>query len=151
LCRLGFPFPEFSNFKYNENKDDIEWTVEGKANTPRFPIEGMITRKLLGADGSTIGIEISTPGLKGQSGGPLFDYEGIVYGMQSSTHHLHLGFDMKNIKVKEGSKTNKVSDHPFLHLGNCIHVDVIKGFLKENNIKFYEDNNTRNVIQPNTI
>lgn len=41
LCRLGFPFPEFSNFRYNEEKDDIEWTDEGKKDTPRFPIEGM--------------------------------------------------------------------------------------------------------------
>src|SRR6187431_2451982 len=29
LCRLGFPFPEFTNFRYNEAIDDIEWTSEG--------------------------------------------------------------------------------------------------------------------------
>ena len=139
LCRLGFPFPEFSNFKYNESNDDIEWTGEGKKETPRFPIEGMITRMLLGADGTTKGIEISTPGLRGQSGCPLFDHEGVVYGMQSSTHHLHLGFDIKDKEIREGSKLKKVSNHPFLHLGNCVHVDIIKSFLKEKGIKFYEN------------
>lgn len=139
LCRLGFPFPEFMNFKYNEENDDIEWTKDGKNDSPRFPIEGMITRGLLNADGNKIGIEMSTPGLRGQSGGPLFDENGIIYGMQSSTHHLHLGFDIKDKEIREGSKLKKVSNHPFLHLGNCVHADIIKSFLKEKEIKFYEN------------
>src|SRR6185503_9488786 len=46
LCRLGFPFPEFTNFKYNEANDDIEWTTTGVQTSPRFPIEGMVTRFL---------------------------------------------------------------------------------------------------------
>jgi len=139
LCRIGFPFPEFSNFKYDESNDDIRWMDEGKKETPIFPIEGMVTRMLLGVDNIAIkGVEISTPGLRGQSGCPLFDYEGIVYGMQSSTHHLHLGFDIKDKEIREGSRIKKVSNHPFLHLGNCVHLDVIKGFLRQHNIKFYE-------------
>lgn len=138
LCRLGFPFPEFSNFEYSEEKDDIEWIEQGQKNTPRFPIEGMITRKVMGVTGAPNGIEMSTPGLRGQSGGPLFDQNGIVYGMQSSTHHLHLGFDIKEKEIRDGGRVKKVSNHPFLHLGNCVHVDIIKNFLKEKNIKFYE-------------
>jgi hypothetical protein len=138
LCRLGFPFPEFSNFEYSEEKDDIEWIEQGQKNTPRFPIEGMITRKVMGATGVPNGIEMSTPGLRGQSGGPLFDQNGIVYGMQSSTHHLHLGFDIKDKEIRDGGRIKKVSNHPFLHLGNCVHVDIIKNFLKEKNVKFYE-------------
>jgi hypothetical protein len=138
LCRLGFPFPEFNNFKYNAENDDIEWTKDGRQATPRFPIEGMVTRHMLDDKGSVSGIEMSMPGLKGQSGGPLFDSDGIVYGMQSSTHHLHLGFDMKDFEIKEGNKIKKISNYPFMHLGGCIHVDVIKSFLKEKNVKFYE-------------
>lgn len=138
LCRIGYPFPEFSNYEYDSETEDISWTKEGKPTTPRFPIDGMITRKLKDKDG-IIGIEISTPGLRGQSGGPLFDNKGIVYGMQTSTHHLHLGFDIKDKEILEGSKKTKVSNHPFLHLGNCIHVGIIKSFLKEKNIKFYEE------------
>lgn len=87
LCRLGYPFPEFNNFRYNEATDDIEWTNDGISATPRFPIDGIITRHI--GDGQQIvGIELSTPGLRGQSGGPLFDTEGLVYGMQSATNHL---------------------------------------------------------------
>ena len=88
LCRLGYPFPEFSNFKYNYKTDDLEWTKEGNQLSPTFPIDGIITR-MLAPNGKITGIEMSSPGLRGQSGGPLFDHEGVIYGMQSSTKHLH--------------------------------------------------------------
>jgi len=138
LCRLGFPFPEFNNFTFNTANDDIEWTNEGISHSPQFPIEGMVTR-FLAEQNLMYGIELSTPGLRGQSGGPLFDDKGIVYGMQFSTKHLHLGFDLidKEIMVNNGIK--KISDYSFLHLGQCIHVDTIKSFLKEHNVEFYEE------------
>ncbi len=137
LCRLGFPFPEFSNFNYNEPNDDIEWTSTGVQATPRFPIEGMVTR-FLANEKRMYGIEMSTPGLRGQSGGPLFDEEGIVYGMQFSTKHLHLGFDLEEKEILFQNKPKKVTDYSFLHLGQCIHADVIKEFLREKDVKFYE-------------
>ncbi len=139
LCRLGFPFPEFSNFKINELTNDIEWTNEGKNISPSFPIEGMITR-FLGDDANGIfGIEMSTPGLRGQSGGPLFDENGIVYGMQSSTKHLHLGFDLEDKEIIINNQTKKISDYSFIHLGQCIHADIIKAFLKHHHVSFYEE------------
>lgn len=138
LCRLGFPFPEFTNFKYNEQTDDIEWSEDGVINSPRFPLEGMITRHL--ADqGKIFGIELSTPGLRGQSGGPLFDENGFVYGMQFSTKHLHLGFDLVDTDVMINGKVKKISDYSFIHLGQCLHVEIIKEFLKEKSVKFYEE------------
>lgn len=138
LCRLGFPFPEFSNFSYNAETDDMNWTNTGISTSPRFPIEGMVTRFLAENQG-LYGIEMSTPGLRGQSGGPLFDKDSKIYGMQYSTKHLHLGFDMidKEIMLPTGMK--KVNDYSFLHLGQCIHADAIKSFLKEHNVKYYEE------------
>lgn len=137
LCRLGYPFPEFTNYKYNQDVDDIEWTNEGQTGTPRFPIEGMVTRHLLN-ESELFGLEISTPGLRGQSGGPLFDKEGLICGMQFQTNALHLGFDMKNFEYNSNGDTIKVNNQPFLHVGHCIHVDIIKEFLKTNNVKYYE-------------
>ncbi len=103
LCRYGFPFPEFNNFQYDPVKDDIEYITTGAVGTPAFPIDGIITRHL--GDGNQIfGIEMSTPGLKGQSGGPLFDTNGFVYGMQYATNHLHLGFDMTNREIMNEGK-----------------------------------------------
>ena len=137
LCRLGFPFPEFSNFSYQDASESITWTSD-PVRTVRFPIEGMVTRHLAEADGSIMGIEISTPGLRGQSGGPLFDTNGIVYGMQSRTNHLHLGFDMKNSELVSEGKKLRVTNQPFLHVGACVHVDRIKEFLRQHSINFFE-------------
>lgn len=138
LCRLGFPFPEFTNYRYNEMTDDIEWTKEGLIASPIFPLDGMVTRFLGDAKGMH-GIELSTPGLRGQSGGPLFNTNGTVYGMQFSTKHLHLGFDMEEKEMLINNKTKKVTDYSFLHLGQCVHVNVIKNFLREKKVTFYEE------------
>ena len=110
LCRLGFPFPEFSNYQYNEVLDDIAWT-DGNRNAPRFPLDGMLTR-LIGVNGRIAGFELSTPGYVGMIGGPVFDASGLVYGMYTG--------DSK------------------LKLGQCIHMDAIKEFLKKEDIPFDE-------------
>lgn len=138
LCRLGFPFPEFTNFTYNNTTDDLEWTQQGVMTSPRFPFEGMVTRFLADEQHSLYGIEMSTPGLRGQSGGPLFDTNGVIYGMQFSTKHLHLGFDLIDKDILVNNTMRKVTDYPFIHLGQCIHVNVIKSFLAEHSIKFSE-------------
>jgi len=138
LCRLGYPFPEFTNYHLNKNTNDIEWTKEGRVNTPSFPIDGIITRHIGGENNGVTGIEMSTPGLRGQSGGPLFDSNGIIYGLQSATRHLHLGFDQVNREVITDGHRKRVSNYPFLNVGQCVHVDVIKSFLREKKIDFYE-------------
>lgn len=137
LCRLGFPFPEFTNFIYNDTNDDIEWTNEGIKSSPRFPIDGMVTR-FLAEKQKVYGIEMSTPGLRGQSGGPLFDSDGIIYGMQFATKHLHLGFDIIDKEILLNNKLQRVSDYSFLHLGQCIHADIIKEFLATHHVNYYE-------------
>ena len=139
LCRLGFPFPEFNNFTFNSVTDDIEWTNTGVNVSPRFPLEGMVTRFLADQPHGMYGIEMSTPGLRGQSGGPLFDANGTVYGMQFSTKHLHLGFDLVDKEIMINNIIKKVTDYSFIHLGQCIHVDAIKSFLAEHAIEFYEE------------
>lgn len=135
LCRLGFPFPEFSNYRYDQQTDRIEWTQHGQHQSPMFPIEGMITRFLTDANGIH-GIEMSTPGLRGQSGGPLFDERGMVLGMQYETKHLHLGFDIENKEISVNGQRKMVSDYSFIHLGHCIHVSVLKAFMREHGVRF---------------
>ena len=139
LCRLGFPFPEFSDFRYDAQTDSIEWDASaGSSNTPRFPIEGMFTRHLAGKDGKVFGIEMSTPGLRGQSGGPLFTKDGLVCGMQSATKHLHLGFDMVGEKMMLRGKEQTINNQPFLHVGHCISAEKIKDFLSRQGVEFFE-------------
>lgn len=137
LCRLGYPFPEFTNFRYNPSDDDIEWTATGRITSPRFPTDGIVTR-LISENNAITGIEMSTPGLRGQSGGPLFDTKGLIYGMQSATRHLHMGFDIEDREVLVNGRKSRVSNYPFLNVGQCVHVDVIKAFLRDRGVKFYE-------------
>ena len=136
LCRLGFPFPEFTNFEYDAAVDQIRWTNTGRTESPQFPIEGMVTRHLGGPAGLT-GFELSTPGLKGQSGGPAFDTSGLVWGMQAATKHLDLDFDVDMDVLRNGRK-RRVQDSAFLHVGRCIHVDVLKRFMQDNGVAFQE-------------
>ena len=137
LCRLGYPFPEFTNYTYNRETDAIEWSDFGISESPRFPIEGMVTRFVKDEE-RNFGIELSTPGLKGQSGGPLFDENGIIYGMQYQTIFEYLGFDVVDKTELINNRKKKISNYPYIHLGRCIHVDVIKDFLREHNVKFNE-------------
>ncbi len=137
LCRLGFPFPEFTNFAYDKGRDAIEWTGTGRQDTPQFPLEGMLTRYLADESGKVVGFEMSTPGLRGQSGGPVFDAQGRVWGMQAATNHLDLDFDV-NQEVWRSGQTKKVNDSAFLHVGHCIHVDAMKAFMRAHGVGFWE-------------
>lgn len=137
LCRLGFPFAEFDNFAYDEKNETIIWTDTGRRDTPRFPIEGMVTRHVRDVSGNVSGFEMSTPGLRGQSGGPAFDQEGKVWGMQSQTGHLDLNFDVDQEVVRNGLP-KRVHDSAFLHVGLCVHVDILKSFMRDNKVHFDE-------------
>ena len=137
LCRLGFPFPEFTNFTYNSDTDSISWTDTGRTDSPQFPLEGMITRRLVDDAKKIIGFELSTPGLRGQSGGPAFDVDGKIWGMQSQTKHLDLDFDV-DLKVLRKGKERHIAESAILHVGHCVHVDVLKEFMRENKVTFQE-------------
>lgn len=136
MCRLGFPFPEFTNFAYDATTDHIHWTSVGRSGSPQFPMEGMVTRHLSGP-GGIVGFELSTPGLKGQSGGPAFDSSGHVWGMQAATSHLDLDFDIDMDVLRNGQKRH-VKESAFLHVGHCIHLDVLKQFMRLNGVAFQE-------------
>ncbi|MDH3217665.1 MAG: hypothetical protein OEN01_15560 [Candidatus Krumholzibacteria bacterium] len=77
------------------------------------------------------------PGLRGQSDGPAFDVEGRVWGIRSRTKHLDLNFDVTVEVLRKGAK-KQVRDHAFLHVGHCMHVDVLKDFMREHRVVFDE-------------
>lgn len=110
LCKLGYPLNEVKP-TWNEAEQKFELAV---AQYPLFPIEGMFTRVLfVSPDGKTIDpalfmVETSTPGLRGQSGGPTFDSQGTIWALQVQTGSYPLGFNLKG--------------HPeqFLHTGHGV-------------------------------
>jgi len=137
LVRSGFAFPEFNNFKIDIVTDKLIFTNTGNQNTPLFTNEGMVTR-LVSNEKEIKGIELSTPGIKGTSGGPLYDEKGIIYGIQSLSKHYHLGFDIVDQNTLINGEYKSISNYPFISLGECISINIIKDFLNKNNIKYYE-------------
>ena len=135
LCKLGYAFPEYSYFEYSKKDNNIILKKEMTSHFPLFPMDSIMTRLIADEKGVISMFETSTPGLRGQSGGPVFSPEGVVYGIQSMTRHLDLNFDVNTI-VKRGVSKKKVTYTPFINLGVAISSVKIIEFLKENNIEF---------------
>lgn len=134
LCKLGYPFHNIEA-TFNESNDSFQ-LAPSTFPLPRFPIEGIYTRNAI-AGMSKDGkyeikfLETSSPGLRGQSGGPIFDINGTVWAIQSRTFHLPLGFSPK---VNKNGR--EVEEHQFLNVGVGIHPELIISFLNDNGIKF---------------
>jgi len=134
LCKLGYPFHQ-ATATYNDSTNTFEF-APGSIPVPIFPIEGILTRFKL--EGKTTDgkfekkfIETSSPGLRGQSGGPIFDINATIWGIQSKTDHLPLGFSPK---IKKGGK--EVEENQFINVGLGVHPDNIIKVLTECGIKF---------------
>jgi hypothetical protein len=118
LLKIGYPFatvqssfdPSTNLFKFNT--DDL---------VP-FPVDGILTRAAtvtnshIGGDGAFL--MTSTPGLKGQSGGPTVDVDGTIWAVQSQTLTLDLDFIGSNGGVRQ-----------FLNVGLGCHPAAIEALL----------------------
>lgn len=135
VCKLGYAFPEYSYFEYSKKKECIVLKNELISSFPLFPMDGIVTRNIMDENGKLSMFETSTPGIRGQSGGPVFSPEGLIYGLQAMTRHIDLNFDV-NTKVKRGISSKNVTYTPFINLGICISSTEIIKFLDENNIKY---------------
>lgn len=134
LCRLGFPLYELEA-TFNQEKNQFV-LAPNALPVPRFPIEGIFTRHISmgkSKDGKyeIKFLETSSPGLRGQSGGSIFDTKGTLWGIQSKTIHFPLGFSPK---VKKDGR--EVEENQFLNVGWGVHPEVLVAFLKDNDIKF---------------
>ena len=137
LCKLGYPFYDvratFNSSNQSFNFDSSIFPI------PTFPMDGMMTRNVLtgkSPDGlyEYKWIETSSPGLRGQSGGPTFDKEGKLWAIQSKTMHLPLGFSPK--LVIDGKE---VVENQFLNVGHGVHVETIIKFLNFYKVKYQLD------------
>ena len=105
LCKLGYPFHKKIEATFDETTNMFKF-ARGTLPLPLFPIEGIYTRNVTtgkSKDGKydIKFLETSSPGLRGQSGGPIFDVKGTVWAVQSKTAHFPLGFSPK---VKQKGK-----------------------------------------------
>ena len=107
LCKIGFPFNAISPTWNNATKGFDLPIGDG---LPLYPIEGILARHVI-IDPSSIPppaptwplrfIETSSPGLRGQSGGPSFDIDGTVWAIQVKTISYALGFDIPQAKGEQ--------------------------------------------------
>ena len=128
LCKYGYPFHSVT-----PTWDDTAGKFDVGANPiPMFPIEGIFTRlvNIIPSSGTSPYplqyVETSSPGLRGQSGGPTFDVHGAVWGIQSQTHHFPLGFNPPVPGAKNGE-----TEHQFLNVGWGVHSATVIGVLQE--------------------
>lgn len=134
LCKFGFPFVEVkATFNTTTNQFELPTNL---LPLPIFPIEGIYTRNLL--NGKTqdqtmdiMYLETSSPGLKGQSGGPICDTEGNIYAIQSQNITLPLGFK-GTVEVNK----KKVEENQFLNVGIGVHPKTLVDLLNKHSIKF---------------
>ena len=138
LCRLGFPFHQIKP-AFDEEKNAFV-LPPGAVPLPLFPLEGIFTRVVIApmpGEESTQGehgkfIETSSPGLAGQSGGPIVDTDGQVWGLQSHTRHHSLGFNPTAPTRRKG-ETQK--EHQFLNVGLGVHAELILNFLQRQGVE----------------
>ena len=135
LCRLGFPFHEIKP-TFDDEKNAFV-LPEGAVPLPLFPVEGIFTRVVIATmPGETNErgkfIETSSPGLAGQSGGPIVDTDGVVWALQSHTRHHSLGFSPSVPSRRKGSEQK---EHQFLNVGLGVHTELILSFLKHQGVE----------------
>ena len=135
VCKLGFPFNSINSELVKTDGREFFRFLNNPFPMALFPIDGITTRTLKGEktkDGfDNLFIETSSPGLRGQSGGPIFDTNGVIWGIQSHTAHLPLGFSPK---INRNGK--EVEENQFINLGVGVHPVTISQFLEKNGIKY---------------
>lgn len=134
LCKLGYPFQKVDGCL--DESGGAFRLATGPHPIAGFPTEGIYTRTLSAgksADGryEIKFLETSSPGLVGQSGGPLFDSRGTLWGVQSRT-------DMHSFRVRTRTPgKDRTHDEVFsLSLGVAIHPELLVNYLADNGIPF---------------
>lgn len=137
LCRMGFPFHGVVPI-WDQANAAFQLPV-GAVPLPLFPIEGIFTRtaEIVLAAGPGLPavahpfplrmVETSSPGIPGQSGGPIFDTDGVVWAIQSSTTSFPLELN--------------TPEKQYLNVGLGIHPDTIFGFLDDCKVKYQKSAN----------
>jgi hypothetical protein len=127
LCKLGYPFHSISP-TFDQVQQRFELPTDALP-VPQFPIEGIFTRiaKVVVPNAPDPGfpllwVETSSPGLRGQSGGPTFDTKGTVWAIQCQTSHYDLGFN---------SKTPQ-----FYNVGLGVHTETLFNVFDRNAVKY---------------
>ena len=133
VCRLGFSFIEVRSEFNEQNKT---FTIPpGVLPLAFYPTDGMHTRDIV--EGTTEDgferafVDTTTPSFKGQSGGPLFDSEGRIYGLNVRTQIRRLDFD----QILQ-PRDELIPEKQYANFGQAVHVRTLIQIMKKNNVEF---------------
>lgn len=130
LCRMGFPLHHVVP-KWDATQQMFD-LPQDTFPVPVFPIEGIFTRTIAFAQNPTEPaspfpqrwVETSSPGLKGQSGGPIVDEDGTIWAIQCQTLSYDLGF-------KTSTNTPQ-----YLNVGVGVHPETLFAVFDAEGIKY---------------
>ncbi len=133
ICRIGFPFVRAVTSYDSESGRFL--INKGVLPVPFFPNDGIFTRTLNGPskegrEYDALFVETSSPGLRGQSGGPVFDRKGYIAAIQTTTAHMDMGFD--SVHAQDGTVVAK----QFLNVGIGVHVKTVMQILDRLGIRY---------------
>ena len=133
VCRLGFSFVDVRS-EFNEQTKNFA-IPPGVLPLTFYPTDGIHTRDIVEGvteDGfDRAFVDTSTPSYRGQSGGPLFDTEGRIYGLNVRTQIRRLEFD--NVLQP---RDELLPEKQYANFGQAVHVRTLVQILRKNNVEF---------------
>lgn len=130
LCRMGFPFWDV---KPEWNAAANVFNLTQNVPLPLFANEGVLARMsqtfMIDATGKPApdaptfplkSIETSNPGLLGQSGGPIFDQKGVIWGIQTSTVSYELDLN--------------TAEKQYYNVGVGCHAETVIGLMEKQGV-----------------
>ena len=129
VCKLGYAFNNGNPFSYDKENNKVLKT--NKITKTLFPYEGIVTRIInLDINNSFYEkalVETSTAGIKGQSGGPIFDEDNKIVAIQS----MNVTMPLDTVGIYNNERIPQ-----FINLGLGVSsVEIIK-FLDKYNVKY---------------
>jgi len=130
LCTMGYCCQKHETHLelVNTHNDPLKMNLStvGPSGMHLYPTPGIFSMEVNDE------IYISSPGIVGQSGGPIVDTLGNVCGIQIATGKQHLDLDPENPETED----NRIIKNQYYHLGIGIHYEAITDLLNLNKIKF---------------
>ena len=135
VCRVGHPFMDPpTEFDASMNAFRIP---KIDSDSALFVNDGVVSKivtmkKAGNSPFDATYMDTSTPGYRGQAGGPIVDTAGRVCAMQVNTFAVPFGFH------GSGEEKNPLEDQ-FCCIGRSVHVKTIRQFLDSKNIRYASD------------
>lgn len=114
ICNVGFAFPEYQNFTYDDEEHLIKETNK-HMNFPILPIDGIITRNMTDNVNNIPYFQTSAKIMPGMQGGITLDKEGNLLGMLSDLRIIKVGtityetaIVINSKEIIDFLKTNKI-------------------------------------------